>query len=352
MRDKMNVNNSEERRNKILAAVIETYIDSANQVSSRYVARNYNFGLSPATIRNEMAELEEMGYLTHPHTSAGRVPTDKGYRYYVDELMQVKKLTMDEMNQVNSNFKLKFKVLENVMEITSGLLSELSKQTSLILYPKLDKSTFKHVELIHLKERKILIVLMTNTGLVKNSIVEVEEDIITQTQLQKISNFLNYELYGKPLSEIKEYLMRKLIQEKDAIYRLFKDTVDIFKRVLKNIHEDKILLEGMEHILENPEFKDLSKTRLLFKMLGEKKKLADFLRQNLKSSSIQIYIGRELPLSMVSDCSIITACYKVSNQTVGCLGVLGPTRMEYAKVIPVVRFISGYVSEILTELER
>jgi len=348
----MDINDSKIRRNRILSAVIETYIKSANQVSSRYIAKRYNFRLSPATIRNEMAELEEMGYLTHPHTSAGRIPTDKGYRYYVDELMNIQKLTKDEVDNIHSNFELKFKVLENVIEITSNLLSGLSRQTSLILYPKLDKSTFKHVELILLKERKILIVLMTNTGIVKNSITEIEEDIITHAQLQKISNFLNYELYDMPLSQIKDHLGSKLIQEKDIMYRIFKDTIDIFKLIFKNIHEDKIMLEGLDHILENPEFENLEKSRIILKLLGQKKDIVGLLKQSLESNSMRVYIGKELPLNMLDDCSIITACYKISNQPIGCIGILGPRRMEYPRVISIVKYISEYISDILTELER
>lgn len=347
----MAVRDSHKRRNKILTAIIETYINTAEQVSSRYIAKNYNFGLSPATIRNEMAELEEKGYLTHPHTSAGRIPTDEGYRYYIDELLKLQKLTLNDINSIRSHYEVKFKILENIISVTSNLLSDLSKQTSLILFPKLDKSTFKHVELIPLKDKKILIVLMTNTGVVKNSIVETE-NTITKAQLQKISNFLNYELYGMALSDIKEHLEKKMIQEKDTLYRLFKDTINIFSLIFKNIHEDKILMEGMDHILDNPEFKDLEKSRLVFKMLGKKKNLIKFLKQNLEMGTMQVHIGKELPPDMVNECGIITACYRISNKSIGCLGILGPKRMNYPRLIPLVDYISNYVSKMITKLER
>lgn len=347
----MAVRDSNKRINKILSVIIETYINTAKQVSSRYIAKNYDFGLSPATIRNEMAELEEKGYLTHPHTSAGRVPTDEGYRYYIDELIKVQKLTLEDIKEINSHFKVKFKILENIISVTSNLLSDISNQTSLILFPKLDKSTFKHVELIPLKDKKILIVLMTNTGVVKNSIVETD-NTITKAQLRKISNFLNYELYDMPLSEIKEHLKKKMFQEKDTLYRLFKDTIDIFSLIFKNIHEDKILMEGMDHILDNPEFKDLEKSRLVFKMLGKKKKLIKFLRQNLEMDTMQVHIGKELPPDMVNDCGIITACYRISNKSIGCLGILGPKRMKYSRLIPFVDYVSTHVSKMITKLEK
>lgn len=348
----MSVSDLNKRRNKILAAIIESYIKTAKQVSSRYISKMYDFDLSPATIRNEMSELEDMGYLTHPHTSAGRVPTDEGYRFYVNELMDVQELSIKEISQINKNFELKFKVVENVIEITNNLLSKLSHQTSLILYPKLDKSSFKHVELIHLKHKKVLIVLMTNSGMVKNSIVELKEEDITSAQLKKISNFLNYELYGMPLGDVRNHLESRMLQEKDILYRLFKDTIGIFKRIFENIHEDKLALEGIDHILDNPEFEDLKKSRLIFKMLGQRKLLTNFLRKDLNQESVHLTIGKEFPVESVNDCSVVTACYKISNQTIGCLGILGPKRMQYGRMVALVKYVSKCISDALTDLEK
>ncbi len=340
------------RRNGIMQAIVDSYVKTVKPVSSRALSKEYRgWGLSSATIRNVMADLENMGYLTHPYTSAGRIPTDLGYRYYVNAIMELENLGLDEITRIEGLYKKKIKILEDIIEETTKLLSELTHQASLVLFPKINKGRFKQIEFIPLDCNKIMIVFLSSFGLVKTSIVELGE-MISKEQLQKISNFLNYELHDMNIDSIEDFLTRRIIEEKATFFRLFRDTLFSLKRIFEGLEDNKIYLEGTSYIFGQPEFSNVEKVKNLLKVIDQKKELLDIMLENLEEGDVTIRIGSEINCKEIHDCSIVVASYKIKQKKIGTLGVLGPKRMEYAKVTSIVKHISKTLSRVLTHLEE
>jgi heat-inducible transcriptional repressor len=344
----MNVTDLESRRNKILEFIIRTYIDEVEPVGSQTVCRRFRLGLSPATVRNIMAELEELGYIAQPHTSAGRVPTDRGYRYYVDYLMEPEKLNKDYLDQIEQQYQNKKFVIEDIIKKAAFLLSELTKKTSIILYPNLNKTQLKKIEFFLLEPDKIMITLVSSSGLIKNSIAELS-GIIEENELGRLNNFLNSELTGLSLEEIKEHLSRMLLEERYSFYYLLDRAFKIMDMVSKTEEEDLLYLGGAGYILEEPEFKSVEDLRQLLKMVEEKRTLLEVLKQDFESEGVRICIGEENKCLPIKSCSIVACGYKVEGKPLGKLGVLGPTRMEYPKAVSSVEFIANLLSHLLQE---
>ncbi|MFH1779278.1 MAG: heat-inducible transcriptional repressor HrcA [Candidatus Omnitrophota bacterium] len=338
------------RRNKILETVIDSYVSTATPVGSFTVSKKYRIGLSPATIRNVMVELEKLGYIAHPHTSAGRVPTDKGYRYYVDTLMELKHLTEEEREFIEKNLTQDLDELEDIIRRTARAISTLTKQTSLISFPRAKKRTFKRLELISTSAAKIHALLFTAQGVVKHSIFELQENI-EERELSRISKFLNEELLGLPLSEIKDHLLGKILSENDPFHHLFKQAIDILNlsRLLEEKNE-KILLDGTHHIIEQPEFRNTEKIKAILKALEDEDEILDILDEDLEENVVKIHIGSENPYEDIRECSIVVSNYKIGEENIGGIGLIGPTRMDYSKVVSVIEYVGQIFSRSLARL--
>ncbi|MFH1478636.1 MAG: heat-inducible transcriptional repressor HrcA [Candidatus Omnitrophota bacterium] len=341
--------NIEERKREILYSIVESYVENAFPVGSRAIAQRFRWTISPATIRNVMVDLEELGLITHPHTSAGRVPTDKGYRYYVDSLLSPKHLTKDEENMILKIFNRKFEDFDSLMQKASNAISMITNVVGVVLTPRLKRSTFKHIELIQINSSRILAVLMTGAGYVKNSIFTMEEEI-SKSEILRINEFLNQELEGMFLGEIRNHLTSRLLQERDSFYNFLNKAMTILSSADLLKMEDRMYFEGTTSIMSNPEFSDIKKTRLFLRCFEDKKDLFDLFNEDIEKDGIKVHIGKENHCKYMQDYSVITSNYKVRGRIVGVLGAIGPTRMEYGKVITCVEYLSEVLGKVLEKL--
>nr|MBU1327603.1 heat-inducible transcriptional repressor HrcA [Candidatus Omnitrophota bacterium] len=338
---------TESRQNSILNAIVESYVDNATPVGSRAIAQRFRNTISPATIRNVMADLEEKGLISHPHTSAGRVPTDKGYRFYVDSLLELKHLTKEEEAIINKLIHQSTSDIEYVMQNASKAISIVTNVAGVVLTPRLKRSIFKHIELFNMDDSRIMAVIVTTSGFVKNSIMDFEEHLTGQ-ELTRITEFLNSELEGVSLGEIKSYLTRKLLEERDSFYIFLKRAADILSVPDLFKADDHLYFDGAACIMSHPEFMDIKKARLFLMACEDKKGLLNLLNQDMELEGVKIHIGKENLYNEIQDLSIVTCNYKVNDMIIGAIAAIGPTRMEYGKVISVLKYIS---SELGKELE-
>lgn len=340
------------RRNKILTDVIESYISTATPVGSFNISKKYRIGLSPATIRNIMSELEELGYITQPHPSAGRVPTIKGYRYYVDALMQLKRLTQEERDFIEEALQQNLDELEEVVKRAARLVSTLTKQTSLVTFPRAKKRTFKRIELIRASSTKIFALLFTAQGIIKHAIFELQEGI-EENELSRISRFLNDELSDLQLGEIEDHLLRKILSENDPFHHLFKQASDILSHShLLEENDERIMLDGAHHIVEQPEFRDSDKVKIVLKALEEEDELLNIMDEDLDEDEVSIHIGSENPYEGIRECSVIISNYKFGGKNIGSIGIVGPTRMDYSRAVSIIEYVGQVFSRLLARLNE
>jgi heat-inducible transcriptional repressor len=335
-----------ERERKVLQAIIMDYIQSAEPVGSRTVSKKYKMGLSPATIRNVMADLEEMGFLIQPHTSAGRVPTDRAFRFYVDSILQVRKLTKVDRDWIETSLQDEKLDINEMMKRASSLLSLLSKQTGVVLAPRFGSNIFKHIEFIKLREKRILVIIVSKSGEAQNKIIESDEPM-NQDELDKYSKYLTEIMGGLSLGEAKHRIM----QEKVLFDKLMYRALQLSQKALEDEEKGDVYIEGQTNIIQSPEFADLEKMRALLLAFEEKTKIVKLLDKALFAHGIQIFIGAENEFNEMRDCSVIAAPYAKENFTLGTLGVIGPTRMDYSFIIPIVDYTARIVGRILENLD-
>ncbi len=339
-----------ERKKMILKAIVNEYVMTADPVGSRTLARRYDFEVSPATIRNEMADLEEANYLEQPHRSAGRIPTDKGYRFYVDTLMEMREVSKKIKEVMVQDYILKENGLQSLIQQTSQMLSDLTNYTSLVISPQMEESVFQHLQLIPMADKKVLMVLITDTGLIKNKIIELPKSISKQ-DLEEVSRFFNERLCGKSLNQINEGLLNKLGTNLLNKISLPVDNLSYINREIigDNLSEEsKIYLGGTAYILEQPEFNDLTKIKTVLNLLEQDKVLYEIMDNSDNQAEVDIIIGGENCLEEIKDCSFVIASYHLKGRPIGKIGVIGPTRMEYANVIGAVKYMADFLSNFLT----
>ncbi|MFQ5881940.1 MAG: heat-inducible transcriptional repressor HrcA [Candidatus Methylomirabilales bacterium] len=337
-----------ERQREVLRAIIQDYISSAEPVGSRSVARRYGFRLSPATIRNIMADLADLGYLAQPHTSAGRVPTDLGYRFYVDSLMDRRPLTRAEEGVIEKRFRPVRGELEELMREATKLLSGLSRSVGVVLAPRMDQLVVKRIEFVHLSGERILVVLITKSGQVQHKMVVLDE-VILQEELNKIARLLNTLLEGMTLSRVRQLLVKKMAEEKAMYDELLCRALKLGQKSFEGEAEGEVYIGGTANIMHQPEFADIEKMRSIFAAFEGKSKLVKILDQCLVREGLAIIIGSENAVRELQRLSLVTAPYWCSEDLLGTLGVIGPTRMEYSKIIPLVDYTARLVSRYLTE---
>jgi len=347
----MDINRFVERKNKILQAVICHYVRTARPVASRMIVKDYDFPFSSATARNVLAELEEEGYLTHPYTSAGRVPTDKGYRFYVDGLMEVPRLTEEEERRIEREYGNKKKGLEEIMRQTSKMLSLFSHYAGFILSPMLDRSPLKHVELVRIGDKRVLVVLVTEAGLVKDRTIELNYDL-KESQVYKISSLLNNKLSGLPLSEIREKMNEIIEQEYSKYLHLLKIAKGVMSQAFAP-GESEIYLEGSANILASVQeyANDYAGMSSIFRAIEEKRIILDIVKRLAKSDGVRVIIGKENLYPEMEHLSVVSSTYKSGNSVAGVLGIIGPKRMEYPRMVALVDFVANLINNILNLAE-
>ncbi len=338
----------DERNKRVLQAVIDSYIGSGFPIGSTMLVKRYDFGVSSATLRNIMAVLEEMGYLTHPHTSAGRIPTELGYRYYIDSLISIENDTEDiEDHYLHQVPTLHSSDLQGLMEEASHFLATLSHCAGVVIAPSDPDGKYKHIEFIRLRGKQVLLIFVTTSGIVQNKLIELDESI-TQHDLNYFSAYLDEELEHRTLNEIRQHLLEKLKEEKVLFTRLMEETYRASQEVQERDAE-KVYIGGASQVLENPEFANVEKMRTLFKAFEDKYKLLKLLDRTAAAQGIQVFIGSENPFFEMQGCSMVVSNYKAGSDVVGTLGVIGPTRMQYKQVIHVVDYTAKLLSKLLEE---
>ena len=336
----------DERKFMILQAIIDDYITTAVPVGSRTISRKSGVGFSPATIRNEMSDLEELGYLDQPHTSAGRVPSVKAYRLYVDHLMKVGRLSNDERERIHGHLNARSAQVESVIRSAAEVLSDATKYTSVIVAPKLGTLRIKHVQLVPVADRTALMIIVTNAGIVKDAVIHIPEGLDAD-HLYAISRMLTEKLADKPLEAVRQSFA-EMLRDAEINRRLLGEALNVIEQKLEAEDSADVVIGGGANLLNYPEYSDVEKAKHFFTVLESK----DTIRKLVGSGSgmeVTIRIGPENGVPELSDCSIVTARYRVGDNSSGTLGIIGPTRMNYNRVISVLDFMGRAVSEVLSE---
>ena len=335
-----------ERCQKILEAIIEEYIATAQPVGSKALTQNHGIKLSPASVRNVMAELEEQGYLVSPHTSAGRIPSEKGYRFYVDTLLRVSDLDNTQKHQIERHYRQHGLQMADMLREASRTLSSFSHHTGLVMVPRLKATVFRHIEFVKLSSRQILTVFVTQSGLVQNKLVELDEEL-TSHDLEQITNYLNQTMSGLSIQEVRSKIVAEMAQEKALYDQLLQRAFLLSSSTLIDDPTGDIIIEGTSHFLEQPEFSDLKRMKRIVQTFEQKSVLVDLLDRGLENDGVQVIIGSETDCPELADCSLITAAYSGKRGTLGTLGVIGPNRMPYSSIIPIVDYTASLISRLL-----
>jgi heat-inducible transcriptional repressor len=339
----------DERKKRILQAIIDDYIDTAEPIGSRTIARKYELGLSSATIRNEMADLEDMGYLSQPHTSAGRVPSDKGYRLYVDELMCVQDLQKEESDRMRTEMDTRINELDQLLKQASAVLSRYSRYTSMAVTPQLKASTIKTIQIVPIETGKAMVIVVTNAGIIRNSLIKIT-DRLTPDILVMISNELNDKLAGLTVEQIAAGKAIKLESRAGMTPDILTPVINGVTDCIERIDCPEVYVEGTTNIFNYPEFRDVAKAREFMSVLDEKSNLFKIMTSRNASGEINIRIGSENDMSVIKDCTLITAKYNLPDNFKGSIGIIGPTRMEYPRVISLLKYMRKLMSNEINRL--
>jgi heat-inducible transcriptional repressor len=335
-----------ERSQNILEAIVEDYIASAEPVGSRAITRRHSFNLSPASVRNVMSDLEDMGFLCSPHTSAGRIPTEKGFHYYIDSLLQVRDLSKEEESRLQKNYRFKGMKMEDIMQEVGRVMSGLSNYTGLVMAPKFASTVFRQIEFVRLSHGRLLVIYVSETGLVQNKVIEDVPELDAH-ELEQVSNYLNRELNGMNIQEVREKIARELKAERSRYDQMQKQALDLSHAALQDESEDIIFVSGTSLMLEQPEFSTPDQMKRIIQTLESKKTLIELLDRGQAAQGVQIFIGSQSQHAEIEGCSLVTSSFSNQKGAIGTLGVIGPVRMSYSKVIPIVDFTAQLVSRIL-----
>ena len=341
----------DKRKVKILKAIITSYIDNAEAVGSRTISKKYELGVSPATIRNEMSDLEEMGFLVQPHTSSGRIPTDKAYRYYVDDLWKkVKTSKNPNFNQLRNIIEDKSNELDEIFRNSVRILSQFTKYTSFIVAPHLKQANIKRVQMVPVSDTKVLLLIILQTNIVKQVMLRLNSPIPFE-QMESISESLTEKLYGYKLEDvdkIKDSLIKELYYVRESSNDALMELLPYLVEQMLKLEEINVFSDGITNILDLPEYNDVVKAREFISFVEDKNSVAKLL-QYTSENDLDICIGSENKDYELRDCSLITATYKFNGKLIGKIGVIGPTRMDYNNVISTVKSISDAISEIINQ---
>lgn len=341
---------SNERTREILNWTIATFIVTGRPVGSRRIARHSREQLSAATVRNIMADLEEMGYLHQPHASAGRVPTDKAYRFYVDYLLKRKDISPQERDMIDRDLRVNDSA-EHLMARASQVLSRISQNVGIVVSPPISQVALKHIHFVKLTDNRILVVLISRSGIVQNRIIPYYDEI-SQTELEQASRYIVANFKDRTLFEIRNQIL-KMIQSEQALYDKFMQRVITLSTQAfsgtESESDSDVYLDGASNLIKTPEFSDINRMKLLFKTIEQKSRLAALIAHCIEGDTqeVRITIGAENALPGIEDCALITSRYVVDEKTHGSLGILGPTRMEYARAISLVDYVARLFGKVL-----
>ena len=330
----------DERKKKILRAIVDEYIETAQPVSSNTIVQKYEPNISSATVRNDMAELEKIGFLEKTHTSSGRVPSAKGYRMYVDELLNYDDISLEEIEYIGKKLETKVNQLEDLTKITTSTISEVTHYTTVSVGPKTDIQRIEEIKFVMLGNRMLMAIIVTDIGMIKETIIKFDEDI-NQEQVDTLSRIFNKKLKGEPLEKIDKPLEEYIFNEIHYNINIIRTIINEIKKLI--VDNKDFFLEGRSKSYDLPEFKSIDVARNFANVLDEKDLMLDILN-NGNANDIQIYIGDENGSDELKDFSVITFKHSVGNKDLGTIGIIGPKRMNYSKIISVMKYINKYLN--------
>ncbi|MDO5557674.1 MAG: heat-inducible transcriptional repressor HrcA [Clostridia bacterium] len=337
-----------DRKKKILEAIVEEYIETAEPVSSGNLRDKYGINLSSATIRNEMAELENGGFLDKTHTSSGRIPSPKGYRFYVDQLLKLDNISLAEMEYIHKRLETKVNEIEELTKIATSTLSEITHYTTLAIGPKPEEQNIEEFKFVLLGTRMLMAVILTDSGIVKETIIKFDEDI-TEEQVETLNNLFNSKLKGKPLEIIDKPVEEFIFSEMEESLKVIKPVLDQIRKAIRK--DNAVYLQGANMAFDIPEFKSMTSVKNFMNMLDTKDIIEDALNLGI-AQDINVYIGSENEREELKDYSVITFKHSIGNKELGTIGIIGPTRMNYSKVISVMKYISKKLAQEENEMNK
>ena len=334
----------QESKARVLYAVIHEYIKTGKPVGSSVLEQKYKFNLSPATLRNLMAELEKDGFLTHPHTSAGRIPTDAGYKAYVNSLVELQRLAVEEEERIKQEYEKKTKEIESLLSQTSKILSGLSNYTGFITAPKAKVNEIRNIELMQVSKSQVMVILLTKTGIVKHKMINLSVD---SEELYELKKFLNNKLRGLTVEEASKRLIVEVEKYQDKQNDMLQLAEQICS-VIDSISED-IYVDGTSNVLSVPDFTDFESARSLMKLNEDKDRLIEIIGKDLDEATVNVKIGGQ-DLSELKNLSVVKTSYSYGDKIVGVLGIIGPKRMDYDKMMALVNSVSNIVNGFLLKM--
>ena len=333
--DKSDFNMPSQRARRILSAIVDKYIQEGIPIGSKSLSLADEIGLSPASIRNVMSDLEELGFIASPYTSSGRVPTSKGYRFFIDSLLKLQPVEANELERIKKRVNTHESNSRELAISVSNTLSAITKLAGIVTIPRQQVTRLKEIDFIQLSEKRILAIIVMNETEVENRILQMKRDY-SKDELKQASNYLNTHYKGRSLSYIKKHLINEMIQTKESVNSLMSDLIDIADKVLDFDESEEYIVAGQRRLMDFHELSDIKKLRQLFDAFREKQQLLELLDKSMSTDGIQIFIGEESGYQMFDNCTLITSPYTTEEGAIGVLGVIGPTRIAYQKVIPIV----------------
>ena len=340
------LDNLNERSQQLFKVLVERYISDGQPVASKTLSSNERINLSPATVRNIMADLEDLGLIISPHTSAGRVPTAQGYRVFVDNLVTVKPLRSKAVESLRQELGIDGSQ-EGLIAKASSMLSGMTKMAGVVTLPRYEAVILRHIEFLPLTSNRILVILVVNKQEVQNRVINTER-AFTESELTQTANYLNQEFKGKDLSQIRQSVLESMKQERDDMQLIMKMAIEMTDNVVSEKTRDDFVMAGQTNLMDYAEMADMGKLRHLFDAFNTKRDVLHVLDQSIQAEGMQVFIGEESGYSAFESCSVITAPYKMSEEVVGVLGVIGPTRMAYDRVIPLVDVTAKLLGSLLS----
>ena len=340
-------NLSADRAQVLLKYLVERYIRDGQPVGSRTLAKDSGLDLSPATIRNVMADLEDMGLIRSPHTSSGRVPTAKGYRIFVDSLLTIKPMRSQDVENIRQKLTISGNT-DNLISQASDMLSRITQLAGVVTLPRRERVRLQHIEFLPLSTRRVLVILVVNGQEVQNRVIDTDREY-TPSELQQVANYLNSQCAGLELQDVRSRLLASMQQARDAMHHLMQESMRIADQILDQRRDEDYVLAGQTNLMNYAEMCDIDKLRHLFNAFNTKRDILHILDQSIHAEGMQIFIGEESGYQVLDECSLVMAPYKVDNEVIGVLGVIGPTRMAYDRVIPIVDVTAKVLSAALRQ---
>lgn len=340
------LNNLNERSQQLFKVLVEHYINDGQPVASKTLSNDKNINLSPATVRNVMADLEDLGLIISPHTSAGRIPTSQGYRLFVDNLVTVKPLRGQAVEKLRNEMGIDDSQ-EGLITKASSMLSGMTKMAGVVTIPRREAVVLRHIEFLQLTSNRILVILVVNEQEVQNRVIHTDR-AFSESELTQTANYLNQEFIGKDLSHIRQSVLQSMKQERDDMQHIMKMAIQMTDNVVDEQNNDDFIMAGQTNLMDYAEMANMEKLRQLFDAFNAKRDVLHVLDQSIQAEGMQVFIGEESGYAAFDGCSVITSAYKVSDEVVGVLGVIGPTRMAYDRVIPVVDVTAKLLGSLLS----